>query len=256
MGKPVLAFLHTNMESIVSGKTEKSTSGRAKLLDFRKLCQTRLCKMWDSPTDLGAKVSRSLTQLIKREPAIGWIRGDQGGGALRLELAEARLEIEKLKSTLNEKWNGSNEALAGGSDNLTIDYLVETSERRVGKNDKIYWVKGEEISYSPDFTWDEILEILGADLLLSCDENDICRMLNQVAKNKLQNSYDTDENIRIDVLKIYDDSLKRIRVQFSALGFIDLDLGSSSGFSWNLTERGLAKVYSLTATKGKSDPAI
>ncbi|OJF91013.1 hypothetical protein AX761_05970 [Rhizobium sp. 58] len=91
IGKPVLAFLHPNLEAIVSGKTEKSTFGRAKLLEFRKLCQTRLCKMWDSPTDLGAKVSRSLTQLIKREPAIGWIRGDQGGGALRLELAEAKL---------------------------------------------------------------------------------------------------------------------------------------------------------------------
>ncbi|OJG00660.1 hypothetical protein AX761_24515 [Rhizobium sp. 58] len=169
--------------------------------------------------------------------------------------SDGLLEIEKLKSTLNEKWNSANETLASGSDILTIKYLAETSERKVGKSDKIYWVKGEEIPYFPDFTWDEILRIIGPDLLLSCDENDICRMLNQVAKHTLQSSDDQDENIRIDVVKIYDDSLTRIRVQFSALGFIELDSGTRGGFAWNLTERGLTKVYSLIATKVESNPA-
>lgn len=249
IGKPVLAFLHSNLETIISGKAEKSAFGRSKLLEFRKLCQTRLCKMWDSPADLGAKVSRSVTQLIKREPAIGWIRGDQGGSSLRLQLLEAKLEIEKLKANLTERWSETNEILAGGSDSLKISYVIETSQRKIGKGDKPYWIKGDAIPYSLEITWDEVLKIVGPDLLTSCNENDVCHLLNQVARYELMDEGVLTEDVKVESVKMYSECIKKLRVQFSALGFIEVDSGSRGDFTWDLTERGLAKVYSLITEK-------
>jgi 8-oxo-dGTP pyrophosphatase MutT (NUDIX family) len=73
-GKPVIGFLHKNPSKIEAAKTEGSPEGREKLDKFRKLVEQRLCKYYTTPTDLGAKVSRSITQLIKHEPSVGWVR--------------------------------------------------------------------------------------------------------------------------------------------------------------------------------------
>jgi 8-oxo-dGTP pyrophosphatase MutT (NUDIX family) len=78
-GKPVIGFLHENPERIEVGKTELAPDARKKLAEFRKLVEQRLCKYYANPADLGSKVSRSITQLIKRHPALGWIKANEVG---------------------------------------------------------------------------------------------------------------------------------------------------------------------------------
>src|ERR1700682_1811865 len=58
--KPVIAFLHKDPGSIAADRSEQSEEGRLKLKAFREFAQQKMCKFWDSPSDLGSKVSRSL----------------------------------------------------------------------------------------------------------------------------------------------------------------------------------------------------
>src|SRR5690349_3885804 len=76
IGKPVVAFLHSDPQALPAKLTETQANKRKKLEDFRELVQTRLCKFYSSPSDLGAKVSRSITQLRKQHPQPGWVRAD------------------------------------------------------------------------------------------------------------------------------------------------------------------------------------
>ena len=74
--KPTIAFLHKNPGDIPSNRCEPTQEGKEKLIAFRALAKKKLCKHWSTPAELGSVVSRSLIQLIKRTPAIGWVRGD------------------------------------------------------------------------------------------------------------------------------------------------------------------------------------
>lgn len=62
-GKPVIAFLHKDPAQIPAGKSETKPESLVKLNEFRDLAQKKVCKYWDSPSDLGSAVSRSLVRL-------------------------------------------------------------------------------------------------------------------------------------------------------------------------------------------------
>lgn len=76
-GKPIIAFLHKDTESLQARKTEKTPDGKKKLDAFRNLLQQKMCKYWESPAELGSVVSRSIVRLIKTNPSVGWVRADQ-----------------------------------------------------------------------------------------------------------------------------------------------------------------------------------
>lgn len=94
LGKPILGFVHKDPSQIIAHKTEVSEEGKARLEAFRGLVKTRMCRFWDSPSDLGSQVSRSLVKLIKSHPAIGWVRGDL------VPTESANAEILKLRRTI------------------------------------------------------------------------------------------------------------------------------------------------------------
>ena len=67
-GVPTIAFLHAAPNDLPVKKTEETDEGKKKLAEFVKMIETKLCKKWKNADELGAVVSRSLTQLIKRVP--------------------------------------------------------------------------------------------------------------------------------------------------------------------------------------------
>lgn len=73
---PVLAFIHENPESIPAGKTDFDINKRERLEAFKARIGKKLYKTWRDATDLGAKVSRAMTQIISQNPGTGWIRAD------------------------------------------------------------------------------------------------------------------------------------------------------------------------------------
>jgi hypothetical protein len=74
--KPVLAFIHGDPGKLPCEKVEQHDHLRPKLEVFRQLAKQRMCRFWHSPQELGALLSRSMTQVIKQKPAIGWVRAN------------------------------------------------------------------------------------------------------------------------------------------------------------------------------------
>lgn len=74
ISKPTIAFIHRYPGKIIADKTETTEEGKTKLADFRTLVEKKLCKHWETKQELAAVVSRSLFQLIKTNPAVGWVR--------------------------------------------------------------------------------------------------------------------------------------------------------------------------------------
>jgi hypothetical protein len=75
-GKPIIGFIHRNPGALGANRCESTEEGKGKLSDFRDFVQKKMCRFWESPADLGSKVSRDLVKLIKNNPGIGWVRGD------------------------------------------------------------------------------------------------------------------------------------------------------------------------------------
>lgn len=98
VGKPILTFLHKNPEKIEKGKSESNAVGQQKLDKFRNFTQKKMCKFWLSAEELGSVVSRSVINLQRKSPGVGWVRGDA------ISDKEASQEIFKLnKKYLNLK---------------------------------------------------------------------------------------------------------------------------------------------------------
>lgn len=95
-GKPTIAFLHKDPESLPARNTETDEKAKGLLKEFRQLLETKLCKHWNTATELGSVVSRSLVRLIKTHPGVGWVRAD----ALPDEGTEA--EIRRLRRRVEE----------------------------------------------------------------------------------------------------------------------------------------------------------
>ncbi len=125
-GKPCLAFIHADPESLPVKKTEKTEAGQKKLEDFRAMVKQRLCKTWDTPADLGSVVSRSLVRLMKTTPATGWVRADTvpDEGAAK-EIIRLRQRVEELEALLEKTASQApegSEKFAQGADLYEIFY--------------------------------------------------------------------------------------------------------------------------------------
>lgn len=104
-GKPIIGFLHSETGSISADKSEKDSPAREKLIAFNQKIRSRVTKEFNSPDMLAAVATRSIVQLIKQKPAIGWIRADQTQDLkivnkikdLELQLSEKDREVQKYK---------------------------------------------------------------------------------------------------------------------------------------------------------------
>lgn len=123
---PVISFIHENLGKIPAEKSETTENGKQKLHEFIELAKTKMCRFWDSPDDLGSKVSRSLVKLIKAKPREGWIRANLTSSDeanreinnLRKENDELKIKLEKLKSSAPI----GTENLKQGEDIFVINY--------------------------------------------------------------------------------------------------------------------------------------
>lgn len=101
---PTIAFLHQDLEKLSLEKSEKSKTGKTKLLNFRSLLQNKLCRYWNNKNELSALVSRSLVKLIKDKPREGWIKAS----IIHLTNNDEQFfhilkEIKQLKESLDSK---------------------------------------------------------------------------------------------------------------------------------------------------------
>jgi hypothetical protein len=98
-GKPVLAFLHADLDKIEAGKSEKNEKAQQKLAAFReKIRSQKHVKFWSGPEDLAGKVALSFASFRQTYPAVGWVRGDKSTSAEALaEINDLRKQVAELK---------------------------------------------------------------------------------------------------------------------------------------------------------------
>ena len=78
IGKPVLAFLHRNIDQIRGEFLERSEEGRHRLNRFRdKASKRRLVNFYEKPDELKANVLTSLMGVFRLRPMRGWVRAGQ-----------------------------------------------------------------------------------------------------------------------------------------------------------------------------------
>lgn len=131
--KPTIAFLHKNPGSIPVDKSEATDEGKEKLRAFPALIEQKLYKPWLNAAELGSVVSRSLVQLTKSTPAVGWVRANELPDLdATLELLRLRKQVDELQAELQRVRTTApqgSEDFAQGDDQFTIRYSFGVQAR-------------------------------------------------------------------------------------------------------------------------------
>lgn len=261
---PVLGFIIEDSASWPSDRIE-SDSDRTKALKlFKQKIKRKLVSFWSTKEDLGGKVSRSLIKLITTNPRPGWIRTSETVGPevvsemSRLSSENARLDGEnkQLKKDLAEKIKGESSHLAQGEELVDIGFWFSVD--KTGKLNE----KG-----SIRLSWNELFLEVGGELLKSTLEYSIEQRIAQAISNK-KNLISLPSAMNIDFYPhIEKEYLLKIKIQFIALGYIDVQVISETrkdeGFQrafyrqqqspyWTLISLGKRKLTELLAIRRES----
>lgn len=235
-GIPVLGFVHRSPDDIPVGKSENGSAARKKLEAFRSKVKSRMCKDWTSPEELGGAVSRSLIQEIKKNPQVGWVRGDVAMTAeVREDFAKMQLRIKELEELLSAKTATAptgTEDLAGGDD------LYEVAFR----NDFGAGVWTHAHAYS----WNELMRMLGPAMFDEASE----RRLQDIVNEALDTDATAGEGANPRITQA---SFHEIIVQFFALGIIEKSTRNHGVKDtqpyWSLSDYGSQVVMKLMAIR-------
>jgi len=156
-GKYILGFIDARHSDNVLDEGQNDPKSKIKLDGFIKKVKTKTIKTYSSPQELGGIVSRGLHNAISRSPKEGWVRGKYAltpeAVAEKAQLGEriAQLELELLqtKNAVDSRFAD----FAAGEDEYEVAYTV--FDVLGNENEKI----------SVKYTWDEILTILGPEMI-------------------------------------------------------------------------------------------
>lgn len=254
-GKPVIGFLHESPTSIPVKFVDQQTQKVKKLDAFRELVRSRLCKFYDSPVDLGAKVSRSITQLKKQHPKPGWVRADVLEGLANSDdVLQLRNENDALREKIAQyglEAPRSLEHLASGNDPVEVTFVCA---RTILNPDTGKYKKHSDESGKVNLTWNQIFKELGPELLASNSRywdgsTGVTRLIEAAALPKLLKKH---PGSRFAAFKVYSNSMDTVLLQLRALKLIDLD----GNKNWQLTPYGDNYLTSLLGvSKGATRPA-
>ena len=104
-GKPIIAFIHREIENIPEKKSESSQAGKNRLKKFRVKAETgRMVAYWTNKDNLKSAVLTSIPSLIKDSPSVGWIKaGDIVDFNSKLDI------IDSENDTYSGKWKSITE---------------------------------------------------------------------------------------------------------------------------------------------------
>ena len=249
-GKPVIAFIHENPGSLPTNNSEGTDEGRRQLQEFRTQVQQRLCKKWANLDQLGAVVSRSITQLIKQKPAVGWVRADRvPDESAAQEIVRLRRQIEELEEQLKGRkpfeLGLSVEDLAQGRDyfSMRFQYLQEEDDEQFG-----VYEKSRSIGIST--YWDKIFTTLAPSLVDGASESQVRNLLNEVLYLQKPSWRERGD---ISQLYVIERDFQSIKAQMRVLGLIEVSEpeGALHMRHWRLTQQGDLYVLRVKAVTRK-----
>lgn len=253
-GKPIIGFLHRDPSKILAGKYESDQGKQGKLAAFRDLVQQKLIKHWESPAELGSVVSRSLIRLIKDNPSVGWVRGDNiSSDAAREEILLLRSRIQDLDSQLlksNSVQPETYEVLSRGSDNVKLIFTLTVQPFAGGYFDRKSYV------WELTSTWERIFHMVSPDMI---DEASTQKIGAVVADRFRDLDFDeirefcTKNKANFHEFSLTAESLNIIIVQFTALGLIAKGQKRRAVQDklsyWGLTPAGERYMYEVRAIR-------
>ena len=255
-GIPIIAFLHQEPESLPNSKCEKSVGGKKKLEEFNLKAKRKLCKFWSSPAELGSVVSRSLVQLIKHKPGIGWVKANL------VPTAEASGEILRLKEKIEELENKYKlkpkeiENLQQGDDEVELDYEFTKKEaKKVEENNFSFSMRsGETWVGQLSVSWNELFKKICPLMIDEASEGILLDSLHDLVGKKMYTvvkdkyPHDTISNFKLKI-----DSFHTVIIQLRALKLIeksDRKKKIDDTFTyWKLTEFGDEQMTHLRAIR-------
>lgn len=247
--KPIIGFLHKNPGKIPAEQSEQSEEGKKKLSDFRDLVETKLVKYWSTPSDLGSFVSRSLIQLIKSNPAVGWVRGNLvPNESSAQEILRLRNIIDDLnsKNTLKTKREDTSN-LSQGDDLFEYNFYIVTTSKDLVKRTK--WLKFS-------LSWNVIFSDIAPSLIDECSDATFEGKVDDLVRlwARYHESWgEITKGVKVSEVAISTDDFQTIKVQLRALGLIRKSTKQrsvkDSGTYWSLTEYGDEVMTNLRAIK-------
>lgn len=255
-GKPTIAFLHRDPGKIIASKTENSTEGKEKLQTFRASVEKKLCKHWDTPQELGSVVSRSLIQLIKSTPAVGWVRANElATTEATAELLKLRRIVDELQSELTRARTSApkgSDALAQGDESHRLRFSFRATEPNTYKS--AIW------SSSYDTSWNRIFSAIAPLMIHEASESTLISELNSyVEENNFEELLKLKKLIghRLSNFSLKQDDFQTVKIQLRALGLIAKnDKARSvkdSDTYWTLTPYGDEVMTRLRAIRRDED---
>lgn len=213
---PIIGFLHSNPEEIPLKYSEKSEKNKKKLEDFINLVKNKMVKYYNSPADLGSKVSRSIIKLIKDHPGIGWVRADElPSEDINKELLSMRKQNDNLTKQLEQilhKGPVGIDDYSQGKDTFELNFSFIS-------RDFVY----NDTSHSAKLklSWNEIFYGISPIMINEAPENEIKLALNEIIEMKigprLKKKFEPNN---IKSINISTEHLQTIIIQFRAIGMI------------------------------------
>ena len=245
-GKPVLGFLHADPDSIAVSKTESAPDAKAKLQAFRELVQTRMCRYWSSPQELGALVLKALNNATRTFPAVGWIRGDQVAAEDTtkelLRLTRRVTELEEQLEAANNSLMIQSEELAQGEQVFTVHYsyllMRDITDSFTQRNE---FFRGAQT-----MTWNDLFSATSGHLFVPTREPTMKQSLEESLKQSILGELEKRHNRpvvpyhNLQNFFILQNDFDTIKIQLRALGLTELSkkTGSDGNPLWQLTKRG------------------
>ncbi len=254
--KPTIAFLHRSPGKIIADNSESSQEGKEKLRAFRESVEKKLCKHWESPQELGSVVSRSLIQLIRSTPAVGWVRANElADREATMELLQLRRRVEELQAELSRARVSApkgSEGLAQGDEEHSVQFFF--SATAPGE----YQSKTISSSFNP--TWNELFACIAPLMIHEATEPALKNALDSLAEAENIERMREKKTLARHSLRsfhISQDDFQTIKVQLRALGLIaksdKVRSVKDSGTYWTLTPYGDEVMTQLLAIRRNED---
>jgi hypothetical protein len=261
-GIPAIAFLHADPEELPARKTEQSEQGRKRLIEFIKLLRRHLCKEWTTTHELGAVVSRSITQLMKRHPRVGWIPANRASDpAATQELLELTKKIRALEEELQRvrgRQSPEPEDLADADELIRLEIEFDVSVERQGTN----WPRSEVVARHDgtiDVSWNDLFRAAAPRVAPVATDTSVRSAINALLEHRFTAPPRTvGKNQWVSSVRVTEGAYNIIKVQFIALGLATLgkerlENGKLSGIMWKLTQLGEMRMqHTLAVRSGKS----
>lgn len=216
--KPVIPLLHQDPAKLPRESTETSEEAWKKLEEFRnKVEEKHTCVYWDSTSDLKAKVIVGLTSVIKRYPAIGWVRADEvPSGATIKEILQLKEKVSSLEKELDEKNTNppsGSEELAGGDDEYKLNLTFKTGHY------------ASEQSYSATIkpTWNDIFASIAPVMINEATESQLRSAFKKSLSSFASQAFSDHEELegkKLHSFSFDDHQIDTCIVQLRALGLM------------------------------------